>query len=233
MWVPFPLVRLPTTTAGLCNGTDWPVNFRQCLLDAYSMTECPSCGRNILTIGTSGEQQIVCNLNNEGGLQTGLDILPLLTEESYLKAYPEERRCRAFLEFCAEGDIEAMVDLLDDQDEAEENSANVEPKTDVLRYQDPMGSMNSGLHTAILNGGEEVAWLMLMLASNLKINQFPSEVLQAAKSLGIARDDQTGKLDIRLLKDAEGMTAEERAREIGGVWSTWLESGRLTVGAHS
>lgn len=198
------------------------------------MTECPSCGRNISATGASGEQQVLCNLNNEGGLQTGLDILPLLTEESYLKAYPEERRCRAFLEFCAEGDIEAIVDLLDnDQDEVEENSDNVEPKTDVLRYQDLMGSMNSGLHTAVLNGREEVAWLLVMLASNFEIDQFPLEVLQVTKSLGIAREDQTGKLDIRSLKDAEGMTAEQRAREYGGVWNTWLVSGRLRVGAHS
>ncbi len=198
------------------------------------MTECPNCGRNISIVGTSGEQQVLCNLNNEGGLQTGLDILPLLTEESYLKAYPEERRCRAFLEFCAEGDIEAIVDLLDDdQGEDEENNDTVEPKTDVLRYQDLMGSMNSGLHIAILNGKEEVTWLLLLLASNLETKHFPREVLEGAEKLGIAKQYQQDKLDIRSLRDAEDMTAEHRAREIGGVWNTWLESGKLTAGALS
>ena len=194
------------------------------------MTECPNCGRNITSTGTSGEQQILCNLNNEGGLQEGLDILPLLTEESYLKAYPEERRCRAFLEFCGEGDVEAISDLLDDgEDETEEDSNKTEARIDVLRYQDPMGSMNSGLHTAVVNGREEVAWFLLLLASNLELDQFPSEVLQAAERLGVMKEDQNGKVDIRVLKDAEGLTAEQRARQIGGIWNTWLEFGRLTA----
>ena len=204
---------------------------RQCLLDAYSMTECPKCGRDISTTGASGEQQILCNLNNEGGLQTGLDILPLLSEESYLKAYPEERRCKAFLEFCAEGDIEAIVDLLDnDEATAGEDSDNVEARIDVLRYQDPMRSMNSGLHIAILNDREKVAWLLLSLASNLESTRFPLEVLQAAEKLGIRREDQTGEADIRSLRDSEGMTAEQHAKQIGGIWNTWLECGRLTAG---
>ena len=197
------------------------------------MTECPNCGQNISTVGTSGEQQVLCNLNNEGGLQAGLDILPILTEESYLMTYPEERRCRAFLEFCAEGDVEAIVDLVnDDRDEVEEDGEEMEAKMDVLRYQDPMGSMNSGLHTAISNGREEVAWLLLLLASDLEISQFPPQVLQAAERLGVAREDQKGKDDIRPLKDVKGMTAEQHAREIGGTWNAWLESGRLTAGSH-
>ena len=194
------------------------------------MTECPNCGRDISTTGASGELQILCNLNNEGGLQAGLDILPLLTEESYLKTYPEERRCRAFLEFCTEGDVEALVDLLDDdEDEVEQVSDNMDVRKDVLRYQDPMGPMSSGLHAAILGGQEEVAWLLLLLASNLPLKQFPAEVLQAAERLGVAGEDQTGKIDIRILRDAEGMTAENRAREMGGTWETWIESGRLTT----
>ncbi len=194
------------------------------------MTECPSCGRGISTTGASGEQQILCNLDNEGGLQAGLDILPLLTEESYLTVYPEERRCRAFLEFCTEGDVEAIVDLLDDdQDDVEDISDNMEARKDVLRYQDPMGSMSSGLHAAILGGREEVAWLMLLLASDLPMNKFPAEVLQAAERFGVAREDQNGKIDVRILRDAEGMTGEQRAREIRGTWDTWIESGRLTT----
>ena len=197
------------------------------------MTECPNCGRDISAIGPSGEQQILCNLENEGGLQEGLDILPLLTEESYLKAYPEERRCRAFLEFCGEGDIEAIVDLLDDgEDEAEEDNGNTGAKIDALRYQDPMGSMNSGLHIAVVNRREEVAWLLLLLASNLELDQFPSEVLQTAEKMGVARENQIGKMDIRVLKDAEGSTAEQLAQQTGGTWNTWLELGRLSVVPH-
>lgn len=203
---------------------------RQCLLDSYSMSECPDCGRNLITTTPSGEQQLLCNLKNEGGAQEGLDMLPILTEESYLKAYPEERRCRAFLEFCGEGDVEAIVDLLNDDDgeEDEENSGQgAEHRIDVLRYQDQIGSMGSGLHVAVQNQRMEVAWLLLLLASTLKIDQFPAAVLQAAQNFGIQREDWGGKVDIRSLKDSQGMIAEQRAAGIGGMWTEWLQSGRL------
>lgn len=204
---------------------------RQCLLDSYSMSECPDCGRNLITTTTSGEQQLLCNLKNEGGLQERLDMLPILTEESYLKAYPEERRCRAFLEFCGEGDVEAIVDLLNDGDDGEEDeeTSGLVPghSIDVLRYQDQIGSMGSGLHVAVQNQRMEVAWLLLLLASTLKIDQFPAAVIQAAQNLGIQREDQSGKIDIRLLKDSQGMTAEQRAADIGGLWTEWLQWGRL------
>lgn len=195
------------------------------------MSECPNCGRNLIATTPSGEQQLLCNLKNEGGLQESLDILPILTEETYLKAYPEERRCRAFLEFCGEGDVEAIVDLLDDGDDGEENEETSGPGSgssiDVLRYQDQIGSMGSGLHVAVQNQRVEVAWLLLLLASTLSVDQFPVAVLQAAQNLGMQREDQSGKADIRLLKDSQGMTAEQRAAGIGGLWIEWLQSGRL------
>ena len=195
------------------------------------MSECPNCGRNLITTAPSGEQQLLCNLRNEGGLQESLDILPILTEETYLKAYPEERRCRAFLEFCGEGDVEAIVDLLNDGDDGEEkeetSGLSSGHSVDVLRYQDQIGSMGSGLHVAVQNQRVEVAWLLLLLASTLGADQFPAAVLQAAQDLGIQREDQSGKADIRLLKDSQGMTAEQRAAGIGGLWTEWLQSGRL------
>ncbi|KAL2039723.1 hypothetical protein N7G274_007582 [Stereocaulon virgatum] len=198
----------------------------QCLLDAYSMSECPKCGVKIISTTTPGEQELLCTLKNEGGLQRNLDILPLLTEETYLKAYPEERKCRAFLEFCEEGDVEAIVDLLEDVDDDEEEGAG--RNMDILRYQDPIESMNSGLHIAVLNERVNVAWLLLYLASTLPLDQFSQEALYATqKSLSLGRDDQTSKADIRSLKDAEGLTAEERAVTIGGVWNDWLSIGRL------
>ena len=204
---------------------------RQCLLDSYSMSECPNCGRNLLTTTPSGEQQLLCNLKNEGGLQERLDMLPILTEESYLKAYPEERRCRAFLEFCGEGDIEAIIDLLNDGDDAEEDEESpglgASHSIDVLRYQDQIGSMGSGLHVAVQNQRIEVTWLLLLLASTLKIDKFPAAVLQAAQNIGIQREDQGGKVDIRSLKDSQGMTAEQRAAGNGGIWTEWLQYGWL------
>ncbi len=203
---------------------------RQCLLDSYSMSECPNCGRTLITITTTGEQQLLCNLKNEGGLQEGLDMLPILTEETYLKAFPEERKCRAFLEFCGEGDVEAIIDLLNDGDDGEGDeevpSQGVGHSIDVLRYQDQIGSMGSGLHVAVQNQKTEVAWLLLFLASALEVDQFPAAV-RAAQNLGIQREDQSGKADIRSLKDSHGMTAEQRAAGIGGAWTEWLQSGRL------
>ena len=194
------------------------------------MSECPNCGRNLITTAPSGEQQLLCNLKNEGGLQEGLDMLPILTEESYLKAYPEERRCRAFLEFCGEGDVEAIVDLLNDGDGEEDEESSDQSaghSIDVLRYQDQIGQMGSGLHVAIHNQRVEVVWLLLLLASTLELDQFPAAILQAAQSLAIRREDQSGKVDIRSLKDFQGMTAEQRAAGMGGNWTEWLQLGRL------
>ena len=130
---------------------------RDCLLEAYHVTECPNCGKDIASVSQTGAQQVLCSLNNEGGLQTDLDLLPLLVEESYLKAYPEDRKCRAFLEFCREGDFKAIVGMLqddeveeddedEDEDEDEEMGDDDAPNKDVgidrlLRYQDPIGEI--------------------------------------------------------------------------------------------
>lgn len=100
---------------------------------------------------------------------------------------------------------------------------------EVLRYQDPIGDMQSGLHAAVAGGSREVAWLLLLLASNLPELEFPALVYQETASLGVLRSDQTGKVDIRSLRDAEGKSAEQLAVEIGGVWNGWPGSGRLTV----
>jgi hypothetical protein len=209
------------------------------LLEAYQITQCPNCGKDLATTSSDGTQQLLCNLNNEGGLQQNLDILPLLGEESYLKAYPEERKCRAFLEFCREGDIKAVIDLLqddeeDDSDDEDKMQDDTQPgrkigPDELLRYQDPIGDMQSGLHAAVQAGSREVAWLLLLLASNLDLLQFPPEVFQEAESLGIMRGVTEGKTDIRSLKDADGKSAEDLAKEIGGVWVGWPGTGRLSI----
>ena len=202
-------------------------------MDSYQIAYCPECGENITSSRSlNSEQRVICNLNNEGGIQEGIDILPILTEESYLKAYPEERKCRAFLEFCKQGDVEAIVDVLNDDGEEDQEevdgmgcmadnengsvgaAANKHP-ADILRYQDPIGSMVSGLHLAVMNGMVEVIWLLLLLASNLDHSQFPAEVKRVAEQLGITREDQTGKIDIRTLRDSNGMTAEDIASGTG------------------
>lgn len=212
---------------------------RDCLLEAYQITECPSCGKDIAST-SSGTQQVLCTLNNEGGLQEDLDILPLLTEESYLKAYPEERKCRAFLEFCREGDIKAIIGMLqddsDDEDDDEDMGDNEQTgrrtigADELLRYQDPIGEMQSGLHAAVQAQSREVAWLLLLLASNLPLPEFPPQVFQGAEAAGIMRGLTEDKTDIRSMKDANGKTAEDLAKEAGGVWVTgWIGNGRLAI----
>ncbi|KAF1979818.1 hypothetical protein BU23DRAFT_496736 [Bimuria novae-zelandiae CBS 107.79] len=211
-----------------------------CLLSAYQITECPSCGKNLSSTSPTGDQQVLCILNNEGGLQENLDILPLLSEESYLKAYPNERKCRAFLEFCREGDMQAIIGMItgdsDDEDEDEEmgdddNAGTKDVGIDaLLRYQDPIGEMQSGLHAAVQTQSREVAWLLLLLASNLPLLEFPPEVFQEAEAQGIMRGLTEDKTDIRSLRDANGKTAEDVAREVGGVWATgWIGNGRLAI----
>ncbi|KAK7180947.1 hypothetical protein DPSP01_000589 [Paraphaeosphaeria sporulosa] len=215
-----------------------------CLLEAYQITECPSCGKNIASTSAAGAQQVLVTLNNEGGLQENLDILPLLTEESYLKAYPADRKCRAFLEFCREGDMSAIIGMLQgdnesdsdsDDDMADEAEGEGEDTADVgidalLRYQDPIGDMQSGLHAAVQAQSREVAWLLLLLASNLPLLEFPPEVFQEAEALGIMRGLTEDKTDIRSMRDANGKTAEDVAREVGGVWAAgWIGNGRLAI----
>jgi hypothetical protein len=184
---------------------------------------------------------VLCTLHNEGGLQEDLDILPLLSEETYLKAYPEDRKSRAFLEFCREGDYNAIIDMLlddevdeDDEDEDEEMGDSDQPGKEVgadrmLRYQDPIGDMQSGLHAAVQAQSREVVWLLLLLASNLDLKEFPALVFQEAASKGIMRGLTEDKVDIRSLRDASGKTAEDVAKEVGGVWHGWEGTGRLAI----
>jgi hypothetical protein len=228
----------------------------ECLLDAYEVSRCPACSADVTSHPASGssndadsQPRILVNMNNEGGLQENIDIFPILQEESYLRAYPEERKCRAFLEFCREGDHKAIVDLLnsgddDDSDDSDEEmeiddahanrenpmSGPSKSPAEILRYQDPLGGMQSGLHAAAANGHREVAWLLLLLASEYPQIEFPPLVFQEAAAMGIMREDQDGLTDIRSLRDANGRSAEDVAAQEGGVvWNGWLGIKRLTV----
>jgi hypothetical protein len=208
------------------------------LLEAYQITECPNCHEHLTSTSQAGQQQVLCNLNNEGGLQENLDILPLLTEETYLRAYPEERKCRAFLEFCREGDYKAVIGMLQDDEEEDEEDDEMDTgegqvrdisADELLRYQDPIGDMQSGLHAAVQAGSRETAWLLLLLASSIDLTQFPAEVFQEAEVLGVMRGDLTGKTDIRSLKDGDGKSAEDLAKENAALWADWIGNGRLTT----
>jgi hypothetical protein len=199
------------------------------LLEAYTVTECPNCSKDISSLSPSSQQQVLCTVRNEGGVQEDFDILPSATEEAYLRTYPEERIGHAFLEFCREGDVDALVHLIKD---AELNDSEEEiEKVDLLRYQRTFeGIEGSGLHVAIRYNQEEVAWLMLVLGSSLDWAQFPPRVLQGMKALNLSKEERKAGIDVRSLKDSEGRNAAALAQEVGGLWLDWCNSGRLLPG---
>lgn len=198
----------------------------ECFMESYTITQCPNCSRNISSLSSTGQQQVLCVVRNEGGEQSNYDILPSATEEAYLRAYPEERRAHAFLEFCREGDIDAIVHLVKDE-EADDAG---EDEIDVLRYTGTFeGIEGSGLHVAVRYNQQEVAWLMLALASNLEWSAFPSPLLQAMEGFGLSQRDRKPGQDIRSVQDSEGRTSSVVAKEVGGVWNEWINTGRLEV----
>lgn len=171
-------------------------------------------------------------MRNEGGVQDNYDILPSATEEAYLRAYPEERRGHAYLEFCREGDIDAIIHMIKDADENDDSGEEHEdqPDTDFLTYSGTFeGIEGTGLHVAIRYGREDVAWLLLALASTLDWSQFPPPVLQAMTSLGLSKDDRVAGTEIRSINDSDGRSPKALAEQLGGPWQAWIDAGRLTV----
>lgn len=177
----------------------------------------------------TGSQQVLVTLRNEGGVQEAYDILPAATEEAYLRAYPEERKGHAYLEFCREGDLDAIIHMIKDEEmEEDEEDEEGGPAADILRYRGTFeGIEGSGLHVAIRYQEQEVAWLLLALGSQLDWAKFPSIVLRAMQSLGLRKEDRNGEPDIRTLEDSEGRTPAALAEELGGPWTEWLREGRL------
>lgn len=201
--------------------------YRECFLEAYTITQCPNCSKDISSLSPDASQQVLVTLRNEGGIQERYDILPAATEEAYLRAYPEERRGHAYLEFCREADLDAIIHMIKDEDEDEEDQE--EGMADILRYRGTFeGIEGSGLHVAVRYNQQEVAWLLLALGSQLQWEKFPSVVLQAMQSLELRKEDRNGQPDIRTLVDSEGRTAADLAQKLGGVWVEWLREGRLT-----
>lgn len=154
--------------------------------------------------------------------------MPLLVEASYLKAYPEDRKGRAFVEFAAEGDANAMLDILAKIRSGEEGEEEQSLRTiDILRYQDPLREMSTALHVAVENHNQIVAWLLLWLASSLDSSVFPAEVVRLTQEMGILRQNMRNRVDIRSLENEDGKTAGQLAAMISGVWDQWVMKGWL------
>lgn len=195
-------------------------------MEAYTVTECPNCTNPLSSLNTQGEQQVLCTVRNEGGVQEKFDILPSATDEAYLRTYPEERKGHAYLDFCRMGDIDALIHLI--RNESGEDSEGSQGSLDILRYIGSFeGIEGSGLHVAIRNNQQEVAWLLLVLGSSIDWSAFPPMILAALNGMGLSKDDRSCEPDIRTLKSNEGKTAAVLAKEKGGVWLEWTNSGRL------
>ena len=127
---------------------------------------------------------------------------------------------------CAEGDVSGIVQLLkdlEDNEDVEEMSSG-----EILRYQDPLDGMKTGLIVAVLKGQQEVVWLLLWLASGLHTQAFPEEVSRAAQVMGADRATATASgVDIRALSDEQSRTAEDWARSMGDTWGVLLGEGLL------
>ena len=202
----------------------------ECLLESYTITECPNCSKDVASRSPNGETRVLCNVKNEGGIQEKYDILPSAKEEAYLRTFPEERTGYAFLTFCRDGDIDAIVHLLRDteKDDAEEE----DDKVDLLRYTGSFeGIDGTGLHVAISNQQQHVAWLMLVLGSNLAWEKIPKEIMQGMDTYGLSKHDTKAGPDIRTIKDSEGRSPLDVAQEMKGEWTAWIKNDWLDAPA--
>lgn len=238
MRLPLPLVRLLHSAHN--SGRQLSKKIRQCLFDASSQVavslKCPSCD-TFLPSNPAGpsstnpfshttESVIPATYTSEGGTEPDLNIMPTITEEAYLEGHPEARPARAFHIMCSEGDVEGIAELLAGLDEVEVEGVDV---LSVLRYQDPLFASKSGLHLAIERQQVEVALLLLWILSGVPTEAFPPEARQVAERNAIGRISVGPCGDIRALKDSNGQTAANLARNIQGLWVTFLDSGLLDI----
>ena len=98
----------------------------------------------------------------------------------------------------------------------------------LVRHQDPLAEMRSGLHLAVANRQEEAVWLLLWLSSTMPSESFPPPARQVAESMGLGRLSVQPDADIRALKDAQGRTAESVAQDDPEAWRILLEAGALS-----
>ena len=224
----------------------------QCLLDEaptlITTLTCPSCNAHLPSLSNPSQassssssspqpqQQILTRYTNEGGLQTNLDILPILTEEAFLTAHPSARPARALHTMVAEGDVVGLVDLLSqlddsDSDEDEDDDDDEEPRMSapqLLVWTDPLNGGKSALHVAVEARQEDVFWLLLWLGSAAPTAAFPAVVAQTAAGMGFQRRDlarMPAADDVRGVRDASGRTPADVCFEVGPPFSSYAAGG--------
>ncbi|KAG6254782.1 hypothetical protein E4U23_005633 [Claviceps purpurea] len=209
----------------------------ECLMEqatsVASSFKCPSCDKYLaVTVAeassasqsreSSSKASILARYSNEGGIQDNLELMDSLAEEAYLQNNPETRPARAFLVMCSAGDIAGAVDLLQDV------SSEGHDIGSIVRYQDPLGDMKSGLHLSVETQQVGMVLTLLWLSSTLPAEAFPDLFLRSAEEKGLGRLAVQSGQDIRGLRDSQGRTAETLAKQNHGpVWQL-LEAGALT-----
>ncbi|KAG5979652.1 hypothetical protein E4U55_004921 [Claviceps digitariae] len=209
----------------------------ECLMEkapsVASSLKCPSCDSYLPTNAaeasssnqspqSSGRASILAQYSNEGGIQEDLDIMDSLTEEAYIQNHPETRPARAFHVMCSKGDITGVIDLLEDM------SGEGHDVGSIVRYQDPLNDMKSGLHLSVETQQVAMVLTLLWLSSTLPAELFPDLFLRSAEEKGLGRLTVQPGEDIRGLRDYQGRTAETIAKQNPGPWSALLEVGALS-----
>ncbi len=214
----------------------------QCLLDLAAQVamslKCPACDTYLPTnppgpsvtnsfLATPQGTAIPTRYTNEGGVQDGLDILPILTEEAFLLSNPEARPARAMHLMAAEGDISGIVDLLRDaeqpQDDDQETRMGVKQ---LLLWKDPLNGGKGILHIAIESRQEGVFWLTLWLNSAVPPHLFPEAAVQGAHAIGLERlPIRAAEDDVRFVQDESGAKAEDICQQIGYPWADLVSKG--------
>lgn len=210
----------------------------QCALDQASHIAvhltCPSCDAHLPSNAPGPSvtntvfhtpqtaPAILTRYASDGGVEENYDILPILAEEAYLESHPDQRRPRAFLTMCGEGDVLGAVDLL--RDAAQEDNADVRG---IVLTRDALARGRNALQLALEKEQEEAVWLLLYLASpKLGLEQFPEQALGAALDMGLDRMPAGGE-DIVAMRDEDGLCAEDYARRMAPIWDRLVGAGVL------
>ncbi|KAG6022103.1 hypothetical protein E4U41_002315 [Claviceps citrina] len=210
----------------------------ECLMENASQVasslQCPSC-HSYLPINaaeasstsqlreTSSKAAILAQYRNEGGVQNDLNIMDSLAEEAYIQNHPETRPARAFHVMCSEGDVAGVIDLLQDV------SGQGHDVAGIIRYQDPLHDMKSGLHLSVENQQMPMVWTLLWLSSTLPTESFPDLFRQSVGGSGLGRLTVQPEEDIRGLTDCQGRTAQRLAEQNPGRLAALLEAGILSL----
>jgi len=206
--------------------------------DIVLSLKCPVCDTHLATNepGPSATNPVhhmnqgitvLASYTSQHGVQPNIDLLPDLTEESYMKSHPEVVEARALFIMAKNNQVVDMMELLAQAPHEAEDSVTL-GLNNLLRFQNPLEENKSLLHVAIEQGHQDTFYILLFLASQLPDDAFPRSVHVATQQSGMTRPPHRPHPDIRSLRDSNGETAEDYARKQGGNLEWLAETGLFT-----